>query len=1068
MKKIIFNFLLISGHLIFSQSGPIDIPQIFPASPEASTLGKFGEIPVNMSIGVANQSIPIYTIQEGNFQLPITLNYNYTGLLVDEIPGATGLGWSLSAGGIITRQLRGRPDEEPNGYIGTNRIGLNKVIPYINNQLSSVDRRSFEENSALGIWDTQPDKFMISVGNIQASFYFDENKNAVIKPYKPYKIEVINGDFAQGLKVTDDNGIQYFFQSTETTKRIPPIGINDLVSTPAYGYISGWKLSKILLTDNRVITLNYTGYYHTQRIFSQSYTKSIGPSGCGNNLRNSEARYGISSKILESISFSLGTVNFVSTRPVTTELNQYLARIDKIKVNDYFSKEIFNYDLVYDNNNKTRKLLTDITINNDPSHRYQFYYKNSPSDNIAFTKQDFWGFANVNNTGKLVDINDLYSPRQPNFDRSSDGALQKIIYPTKGSTEFVYEQNTYDPGVDGDEFDDFYDPLNSACTNPNETYRAFANASYPNGDDDAEAKTFTITEVTAADISITVTKAAVGGSVIAKIAEINTTSGLACADYREVNDCDPLTPCYIATLSYGGGFLQPGQILTNSFNRKVYLKPGTYRVSASVSNAGTSTIGSYVEGSATVKINRGNTQQPQARSRATGGIRIQTIKSCPDNNPDNCITKEYVYENAEGVSEGLLFRRRNLTTYVYGTTNVVNGGVQDCVYRSYSSSSNLPLGYYMGSHIIYKQVIEKFTSTNGNNGSRKLIFNRNIPAPVIFPFLIKDDNAYKNGKLLKEEIAKSDGTLVKETVNHYDYDDDLGFNQRVYSVKVRQNLFSSQGPGNYVADTTSFNASRNVDRLIQTAVTDHYNGSTVFTQNLYKYNNPQGHLKEQEIINSTNEKVINTYFYPYNFTTAIANNLSNLNRISSPIQTKIFEDQSLLNTQNMEYKDWDNNILLPEFIKTAKNNDTPEPRLTYYDYDNFGNPLEVSKTDGPHVAYIWGYQDRLPIAKIENATYNQITSYVANLKAKSNADNDRTFGNSGKEGILRQALNELRDTLPETQITTYTYDPLVGVTSMTDPKGYTMYYEYDDLNRLKSVKDDEGNLVSENKYAYKN
>ncbi len=1073
-RHLIFTLFILLTQYMFSQggiqtgSGPVDVPQIFPGSPEASTLGKFGEIPVNMGIGVANQTVPIYTIQEGGYELPISLNYNYTGLLVDEIPGITGLGWSLNAGGIITRQLRGRPDEEPNGYIGTNRIGLNWVLPYVNNQLSTDQKNRFKESAASGSWDTQPDKFMISVGNVQASFYFDENKNVVIKPYKPYKIEVINGDFNQGIKVTDDSGIQYFFQAKEITKRIPPYGISDIIATPVNGYISSWKLTKIQLTNNKTIDFKYTGYYHTQRTFSQSYTKALaGYGGCGNNLRSSQARYGVSSKIIESISFSLGKVEFTTTRPNATVLNQYLARLDKIKVKDIFNKEIYTYDLTYNNNNNTRKLITSLKINNDNTNQYQFQYKGNPADNIFYTKQDFWGYANANNTGKLVNINDLYGPRKPSFGQGSSGALQKIMYPTKGSTEFVYEQNTYDPGVDGDEYDDFYDASTSSCGISNESHSANASAT---AGSDGDGKEFTITEDTAAEITISVTKGTSGGALGAKVYEKNTTdhSPTACQSSL-LAECDSREPCTIAQLNYGAGFLQPGQSLTKNFKKKVYLKKGTYSVTAFVNNVGPD---GYSSASITVKINRGNASHPQARSRATGGIRIKTIKSCPGNNPANCITKEYVYENSDGISEGLLFRRRNLTTYDYGTSSLMNGSgnpyVQTCVYKSYSSSSNMPLGYYMGSHIIYKQVIEKFTSENGNNGTRKLIFNRNIPEPIAFPFPIKDDNAYKNGKLLKEVIAKSDGSPVKETTNHYDFDDDLNFNRRVYSVKVGQNVFASQGPGNYVVDITTFNANRNVDRVIQTATTDHVEGSTIYTQNFYRYNNPQGHIKQQEIINSNNEKTINKYFYPYNFSTSIANGLSGLNRVSYPLRKQVFEDQKLLSTQDNDYKNWGNNILLPEVVKTAKKSDTPEPRLTYYDYDNYGNPLEVSKVDGTHIAYIWGYQDALPIAKIENATYSQVASYVANLKTKSNADNDRTQGNSGKEGALRQALNGLRNAFPNAMITTYTYDPLIGVTSMTDPRGYTMYYHYDTQNRLQFIKDAQGKLVSENKYNYKN
>ena len=53
-------------------------------------------------------------------------------------------------------------------------------------------------------------------------------------------------------------------------------------------------------------------------------------------------------------------------------------------------------------------------------------------------------------------------------------------------------------------------------------------------------------------------------------------------------------------------------------------------------------------------------------------------------------------------------------------------------------------------------------------------------------------------------------------------------------------------------------------------------------------------------------------------------------------------------------------------------------------------------------------------------------------------------------------------------ITTFIYKTLIGVSSITDPKGDTVYYEYDDLNRLKFIKDAQGNLLSENQYKYKN
>jgi YD repeat-containing protein len=174
--------------------------------------------------------------------------------------------------------------------------------------------------------------------------------------------------------------------------------------------------------------------------------------------------------------------------------------------------------------------------------------------------------------------------------------------------------------------------------------------------------------------------------------------------------------------------------------------------------------------------------------------------------------------------------------------------------------------------------------------------------------------------------------------------------------------------------------------------------------------------------------------------------------------------------QKTDYKIWYPNIIKAEFVKTSKHSDTPESRVEFNSYYDNGNIKEVSKVDGAHIVYVWGYNKEHPIAKIENTTYSQVSSFVSNLQNLSNADNDRTLNYTGNEGALRQALDNLRyqSSLSAAMITTYTYDPLIGVTSITDPRGSIIYYEYDDFNRLKQVKDQDGNILSKNDYNYKN
>jgi YD repeat-containing protein len=68
---------------------------------------------------------------------------------------------------------------------------------------------------------------------------------------------------------------------------------------------------------------------------------------------------------------------------------------------------------------------------------------------------------------------------------------------------------------------------------------------------------------------------------------------------------------------------------------------------------------------------------------------------------------------------------------------------------------------------------------------------------------------------------------------------------------------------------------------------------------------------------------------------------------------------------------------------------------------------------------------------------------------------------------LYNAFVALRIALPNSLITTYTYNSYGKPNSITDPKGQTSYFEYDELQRLIKVKDQDGNILSENEYHFR-
>jgi YD repeat-containing protein len=62
-------------------------------------------------------------------------------------------------------------------------------------------------------------------------------------------------------------------------------------------------------------------------------------------------------------------------------------------------------------------------------------------------------------------------------------------------------------------------------------------------------------------------------------------------------------------------------------------------------------------------------------------------------------------------------------------------------------------------------------------------------------------------------------------------------------------------------------------------------------------------------------------------------------------------------------------------------------------------------------------------------------------------------------------IDELRLYPANALMTTYTYSPLVGMTSKCDPSGRITYYAYDGVNRLKTIRDQNGNIIKEICYS---
>ena len=92
------------------------IKSVIHPSPQSAAYARYGEYPVNYSTGVPKIEIPLYTLNTGDYQLPISISYHASGIKVTDVSTPVGLGWVLTAGGVISRSSRAVSDRLNNNY----------------------------------------------------------------------------------------------------------------------------------------------------------------------------------------------------------------------------------------------------------------------------------------------------------------------------------------------------------------------------------------------------------------------------------------------------------------------------------------------------------------------------------------------------------------------------------------------------------------------------------------------------------------------------------------------------------------------------------------------------------------------------------------------------------------------------------------------------------------------------------------------------------------------------------------------------------------------------------------
>ncbi|ACU60653.1 hypothetical protein [Chitinophaga pinensis] len=474
----------------FAQSNspnPAVIPKSFSAGPNEASLDKFTEYEVDFSKGLAEVGIPLHTIKMDDGEIPIAFGYHGAGIKVTEVPGYLGAGWSLSVGGSLTRSIMGgRADEASTGYMrDTVRTAINKLVDADLYYLNQV---------ATGEVDAQPDVFSVNVPGAAVKFVMPWNNG-----YKPVTIprsavavdksfDPVSGKLF--FTVTTPAGVRYIFGENYREVTTSNNGGVESMAT------SAWKLEKVISANSRDTV--FFKYHAQSSIAIQDVNEVWGiddsrtlvspdndvPSG-SIYPNNSQVFLNASSYSSSTLEYLIDTIAYKNRRLVFEEAAQgrkdfgstwpskpfksmkvyalnyatgayeltetvegYLSyfmtgtdtltrrlRLDSVRFLDANSVVVKMYKMQYDNQGLPRR---------DSKARDLLGYFNGKNNSTLIPRMTLNYITGVGGTGSPITIgSDIANGRDPDSVKSQACVLKRLYLPTGGYNEYEYEQNRY-------------------------------------------------------------------------------------------------------------------------------------------------------------------------------------------------------------------------------------------------------------------------------------------------------------------------------------------------------------------------------------------------------------------------------------------------------------------------------------------------------------------------------------------------------------------------------------------------------------------------------------------------
>lgn len=1034
--QLIILFLL----LCFVAKGQQQETQpIVPPSPTIASLIQYADCPVSYYSGTPNIGIPLYEISVDNIKIPISLSYNASGIKVAQESSWVGLGWSLNAGGCISRSVQCYDDFLEYPYPGVDVEKGYYEDSDITNPASSEYYSYRYTDSGMKLQlvkDSEPDIFYYSFLGYSGKFVLDKSRGAVLFDKSSGLQITVNKDASlkRDFIVTTPDGTKYFFNVKEHAylySRSGPLHSNnpkatkwDEAETAFLGspihYVSSWLLSKIITPNKREISFSYK-VEKFQSPAQESCMKYTYLSYEGNDqscAKDVAHPYYSTNKAvyetyrLDRINWDNGSVVFnTSDREDMKQTVNSPQKLENVRIYNQSGLLVkgYNFSYSYLNGEKTgsydyvfkRLRLDKITDYFDINCKYVFNYFAGTLPAKNSKDADYWGYYNGKSYGgnyycKSFCAGTYYAgaDKSSSLSYSKTGTLQSIQYPTGGTEIFTYEENEYLGSTS-------LNTIGSTVKQISHNLNVYNKDKFDDYPGDPRDTIFTFTLFRSTDVYISGYMESV---VVSRDDHYDYEMDI--VSIRKANSPRKLFG-HRASDIFGKTYMV--------MNRSITLAPGTYVLDILPPPPDT-----YAHWN--LKYDEIVSTPNPSQSNKGGGLRIAQIEGGGKK-------RTFAYSNGRLLVDPVT---SYLSPLVCGSEYPLAGYF---LYFVQTSESTRPFSSFRNGNYIGYDVVTETVSNNGKKSNTVYSFY-NDPEESLsnHPYMTTAIN-FKNG--LQESIKYCEGeSVLKEEQFEYG---------NTYSQEIKAFKYFQEEQQYY---SYNYRVEWNT-KSVRTTINKSSKYSSI-NEEVCAYNDRL--LPKSKKSKPYDKWLEEKTYYPTDYADAVSQGMVANNYIGIPIEQISLVGGKVVSGNKVSYKDT-LNMYLPavKYVLDAKSplseasyNSAYKAQVYYDIYNKYGKLLQ-KRENGTSVVYLWSYKGEYPVVEIKNASYTAVASELSKYGITIDTLCEKAFLTS--DDIV--ALNALRTALPQSLITIYTYESLVGVTSITSPYGLTTYYEYDVNGRLK-------------------